>query len=239
MEVPVEATSRHGTERRSLPAYRIGDVALFLVWALFGAAAAFGAAKQARADDLPAAAYRAMVAVAFFVNAILFLLRGPAVKRGAGFRPKLVALIGTWTITPLAALPLTWHPDWLLVGSTAVLVGVYAIVVWAMLTLRRSFSVFPEARQLVRHGPYALVRHPLYAAYFLTYVLIAVPRVSPVAVALAAVGIAAEAWRARHEECVLSVTIPDYAAYAATTPRFVPRMPRRRTIGRYASERAG
>ncbi|MDQ6741518.1 MAG: hypothetical protein M3Z97_01220, partial [Candidatus Dormibacteraeota bacterium] len=37
-----------------------------------------------------------------------------------------------------------------------------AYSIWALLYLRRSFSILPEARRLVTHGPYALSRHPLY-----------------------------------------------------------------------------
>ena len=54
--------------------------------------------------------------------------------------------------------------------------------------------------------------------------LIALPRFGPAALALAALGIAGEMLRARNEERVLSATFADYAAYAATTPRFLPRV---------------
>lgn len=41
------------------------------------------------------------------------------------------------------------------------------IALWAVLTLRGSFSVLPEARKLVIYGPYRYVRHPIYLAYIL------------------------------------------------------------------------
>jgi protein-S-isoprenylcysteine O-methyltransferase Ste14 len=104
------------------------------------------------------------------------------------------------------------------------MIAAYLFVLWALLTLRRNFSILPESRNLVRHGPYALVRHPLYAAYILTYLLVALPRFGPAALALAALGIAGEMWRARNEERVLAASFPEYAAYAAATPRFVPKV---------------
>jgi protein-S-isoprenylcysteine O-methyltransferase Ste14 len=207
-----------------LPRYRIGDFALFLLWAMFAVGAGAVALREARDHDELAAVYRAMMAVGCLINSILFLLRGPASSRSPALIPKLIALIGTWSVVPLSALPMTWRPDWLLALTTVGLICAYAFVIWALLTLRRNFSVFPEARNLVRHGPYSLVRHPLYAAYILTYLLVAVPRLSLAALILAALGIAGEAWRARNEERVLVAAFSDYGDYAAKTPRFIPQV---------------
>ena len=52
----------------------------------------------------------------------------------------------------------------------------------------------------------------------------ALPRFGHAALALAVLGIAGEVLRARNEERVLSNAFADYAAYAATTPRFLPRV---------------
>lgn len=40
-----------------------------------------------------------------------------------------------------------------------------AFAIWAVLTLRSSFSVLPEAHSIVTTGPYRYVRHPIYTAY--------------------------------------------------------------------------
>lgn len=208
----------------ALPVNRAGDIALFVVWGTFAAATGTGALTEIPDHGLLAASHRGMVAVVFLINSVLFLLRGPAVRRGSGPGPALIAFVGTWTIIPLSLMPLTWQPGWLLAATSVGMTAAYAFVVWALLTLRRSFSIFPEARKLVRHGPYALVRHPLYAAYIVTYLLVALPRVGPAALALVALGIAGEVLRARNEERVLASTFPEYSAYAARTPRFLPRV---------------
>lgn len=199
------------------------DAALFLLWTVLGFGNVSGAIQEVQAEHWIAAAHRATVATCVFVNGVLFLLRGPAIKRGAGALQTIAALVGTWSVIPLSLQP-TNGPDWLLATVSVGLILVYAWVLWALLTLRRSFSILPEARQLVRHGPYALIRHPLYAAYIATYVLIALPRFSALAVALAAAGITAEVIRARYEERVLAGAFPEYANYAAETPRFLPRL---------------
>ncbi len=224
MDVSVRGTLDAPATRRALPLHRMGDVVLFLIWVLFAAVNVIGAFREAQAHEFLVMAHKAMVAAVFLVNATLFLLRGPAVRRGGNLPALLVALVGTWTMVPLSMLPLTWRPDWLLAMSTVGMIGAYAFVLWALLTLRRSFSIFPEARTLVRHGPYALVRHPLYAAYMLTYLLILLPRLGPWALLLAAVGIGGEVLRARNEERVLAASFADYTEYAAVTPRFVPRV---------------
>jgi protein-S-isoprenylcysteine O-methyltransferase Ste14 len=223
MLAPVTSFLNPVGRRRALPAHRAGDIALFLIWVAFAAATGSGALDEVQDHNRLAAAHRGMVAVVFLLNAALFLLRGPAVRRGAGLGPMLIAFVGTWAVVPLAMVPMTWQPGWLLAATTLGMIAAYAFVLWALVTLRRNFSIFPEARKLVRHGPYALVRHPLYAAYILTYLLVALPRLGPVALALVVVGIGGEVLRARNEERVLAAAFPGYTAYAAVTPRFVPR----------------
>ncbi len=61
-----------------------------------------------------------------------------------------------------AALPLVSYPDsiptWLLIPGLA---G-YALTIWSLFTLGKSFGIGPADRGLVKHGPYNLVRHPMY-----------------------------------------------------------------------------
>jgi len=61
-----------------------------------------------------------------------------------------------------AALPLAAYPDtmpiWLLIPGLA---G-YALTLWSLLAMGKSFGIAPADRGLVKHGPYALVRHPMY-----------------------------------------------------------------------------
>ena len=220
----IAASERVGPQR-SFPfsMSRAGDVALSLFWTAQGLSSVRRAFLAAGEQDWLAATHVSIVAAILFLTATLFLLRGPAVARSGGIAPKVVAIVGTWAIIPLTALPLTWRPDWLLAGVTAGLIATYVFVFWALFTLRRSLSIFPEARDLVRHGPYELVRHPLYAAHIASYTLIALPRFGVAALVIAALGIAGEVLRARNEERVLGDAFADYAAYAAVTPRFMPR----------------
>jgi protein-S-isoprenylcysteine O-methyltransferase Ste14 len=219
LDTVVSATAS-GT--RTIPLARIGDFALFLLWAVQGTANVIRTTHHVRNGDWLAAAHVAAVTIILFGFAVFFLLRGRASHRDGSALARGVALIGTWSIVVLAAMPLTWRPDWLLSLTTIGLILAYMFVFWALLTLRRNLSIFPEARELVRHGPYRLVRHPLYLAHITCYVLILLPRFGAFPVLVTIAGVACEMLRARNEERVLASVFPEYADYAAATPRFLP-----------------
>jgi protein-S-isoprenylcysteine O-methyltransferase Ste14 len=222
----MDGTTGAGTTRprraAALPAYRWGDIGLCAFLAL-AAIVNFGdSLAAARAHEWLTSTHDLVVGLAMAINAALLIARGPAVARGEGITPRVAALLGSWLLSVLSFLPQTWDQPWILGGTTAAIILAYVFAAWALLTLRFSFSVFPEARRLVRTGPYALVRHPLYSVYILTYVCVLLTRLSPLAILVAAVGIGAEIWRARFEERLLGDVFPEYATYSATTPRFVP-----------------
>ncbi len=117
-------------------------------------------------------------------------------------------------IIVLGAFPPTW-PRWMgLTGLALILVGL-GVAIWAGRTLGTALTPYPrpnEQAALVEHGPYGVVRHPLYAAgllIFLGYGLLAsVP-------ATAAVPVLALLWhfKAGVEERHLEERFPAYAAY--------------------------
>lgn len=52
----------------------------------------------------------------------------------------------------------------------ALVVGGMCVQIWAKLVLRRSFGMVAANRGVKSGGPYRLVRHPMYAGYFLSHV---------------------------------------------------------------------
>jgi protein-S-isoprenylcysteine O-methyltransferase Ste14/Flp pilus assembly pilin Flp len=112
-----------------------------------------------------------------------------------------------------------------LAGEVIALLGVAWVLVSA-LALGRCFGVLPEARGLVTHGPYELVRHPLYLGEFTAMAGLLIASPSPRNLAAGAVFAAAQLVRMRLEERALVREFPEYAGYASRTPRVVP-SPRR------------
>lgn len=121
----------------------------------------------------------------------------------------VVALAGT-------ALPMTvvagGRPLLLPLAGTIFMFTGLLLAIWAKTTLRRSFGIAAANRGAVSSGPYRLVRHPMYAGYFLVFVgfLINNPSVWNLAVyLLTAVCLIARIFA---EEAVLTGD-PAYAAY--------------------------
>jgi protein-S-isoprenylcysteine O-methyltransferase Ste14 len=117
-------------------------------------------------------------------------------------------------VVALGFVPPRW-PDWLrLLGIPLVLAGA-ALAVWAVRTLGSSLTPFPRPRPegvLVENGPYAIVRHPIYAAgifFFLGFALLASISATLATVALAGL------WylKARVEERHLAARFPAYEDY--------------------------
>jgi len=93
----------------------------------------------------------------------------------------------------------------------------------SVLALGRCFGVLPEVRGLVTHGPYRLIRHPVYLGELgaCAGLVLASPTVWNLGVA-AVFGLA-QSTRMRLEERALLDEFSEYADYAARTPRLVPR----------------
>jgi len=201
---------------------RLGDIGLCALFS-FVALAPIVRTYQALADGLPILAlHHALSGTATLIMAALLVLRREALFRTTRRREQVAAIVETFMVLPLGLVPLKWQSDWLLELISVGFIVAHGWIIWSLLTLRRSFSIFPEARGLITHGPYGFVRHPLYVAYFLTYTLLMIPRFGVPAVCLAAIGIGAEVLRSKNEERLLRVAFPGYDAYAASVRAFVP-----------------
>ena len=157
------------------------------------------------------------VAVAFTA---FVLTRAPARRRT---RDPVAYLACAAAIVPVALqVPADSASAGLVLGGEVLALLGCVCMLFAALALGRCFGVLPEARGLVTHGPYRLVRHPLYLGELTAMGGLLVASPSPRNLALGAVFATAQAVRMRLEERALSAEFPEYESYASRTPRIVP-----------------
>jgi protein-S-isoprenylcysteine O-methyltransferase Ste14 len=96
---------------------------------------------------------------------VAYLIRRPA--RAVSRRPGDWLLAFGGTFGGVLSRPVGAHPQWgVELGLGVQLLGL-ALAVVSFLALGRSFGFAAADRGLVRRGPYAIVRHPIYASYLL------------------------------------------------------------------------
>ena len=153
---------------------------------------------------------------------ILTLTRRLPLAKAPGLAPRLWALIGANSSYVLLLLPReSGKPAIAVLSALLTLSGTLGsalVLVW----LGRGFAILPQARQLVRHGPYRLVRHPLYLCEQIALFGVSFQFLQPWAFLIVLAGLALQFPRMRYEEQILAKTFPAYADYAARTPMIIP-----------------
>ena len=101
-------------------------------------------------------------------------------------------------------------PEW---AAVALQLAGMAWQFTSKIVLGRSFGLLPAQRGLVIHGPYRLVRHPIYFGYLIGHVGFLLANFSWRNAAVLGVLYVAQVIRIRREEAVLAANDVDYRAY--------------------------
>jgi protein-S-isoprenylcysteine O-methyltransferase Ste14 len=142
--------------------------------------------------------------------AVMFLLRRPA--EAVSRRPGSWLLAFGGTFSGLLLRPGGAHPPWGVQAGFLLQLAGLLIALTSLLALGRSFGFAAADRGLKTRGPYAVVRHPIYASYLLIqagYVLQSLSLHNALIIAFAS---ACNIGRALTEENLLARS-PAYRAY--------------------------
>jgi protein-S-isoprenylcysteine O-methyltransferase Ste14 len=164
----------------------------------------------------------ALVAAFYALIIWAYLRRGPARATTTSVPAHIAAIVAM--LIPFA-FPLLTGPaistgreltaDRLLVGGTT-------WSLWSLRSLGRNLSVIAQAREVVEHGPYRWVRHPLYTGEIVSSLGLAIASGTVPAAAAWAILVCLQIYRARCEEQILISTLPSYASYRTRTSALLP-----------------
>ena len=206
---------------------RIGIVVVFTHAAAVKTKLLFGLIKAqqlAGADFLRLLSETANLAFLILIVATTIVRLRP-LRAAGGIEPRVTALSGAFALAFMVLLPATIHlPPAMTVFALCLLLTGFSLSAYVLYWLGRSFSVMAEARRLVTVGPYASVRHPLYATEEIAILGILLLNLSLPAMALVSLQWAIQLRRMHHEEQVLRAAFPEYERYAAVTPKVLPRL---------------
>ena len=135
-------------------------------------------------------------------------------------------LYGMIDLLPAPLRTSLWPPrfqGWAAVGGLSVSVLGYAVAIWALVHLGRSFSILVSVRKIVSTGPYARVRHPIYLGYVIDLCGLLLVSSSIAMLVLGAGFVLLLNIRARLEEEMLCAADEGYRAYASRTHFLFPR----------------
>ncbi len=170
-----------------------------------------------------------MMALEVIISAA-FLIRKPAKRRNTAWYARILAYGASFSFPLFVLFVLSWRSDWAAPTKSVPILDLGAYLwflgtilgLWAAWSLRHSFSIEPQAREVVEEGPYALARHPIYLSYILQCAGIVLLRLTFAFIVAYCLWFVIMFVRARLEEQVLEETFPNYEAYRRRVWMFGP-----------------
>ena len=177
-----------------------------------------------------------VTAILAFVNAFvgfLLIIRKKPLQKPVGFLEIFIPIVSTYfwityNVIPYIpqkfnfyVVPVNALLFFSFAGSIIVLTGCVISAI-AVFNLRRSFSVLIQVRNIVKHGLYRYVRHPIYSGYIIT--AIGLCKVSPqfLFVLFSSIHVMLLVYRSYLEEKKLAAYSREYREYMRNTPFLFP-----------------
>jgi protein-S-isoprenylcysteine O-methyltransferase Ste14 len=182
--------------------------------------AVFTALTIANATPTSMLAKSSLVLV-YLIFCLLISIRPPAKAQAYGFLPRLAAFIGTYMPWTMVFFAHTNSALLNLMASVSLITGM-ALAIFTVVHLGKSFSIVPQARMLVRSGPYRWLRHPLYICEEIAVFGTLLQFLSPITALIFVTHIGVQVCRIVYEERLLRETFPEFRDYAASTWRLIP-----------------
>jgi protein-S-isoprenylcysteine O-methyltransferase Ste14 len=199
-------------------------IAIFLYLAIMQAVSIVATVQLRDQIDLWQFVLASRVSGLIFLALVVFLtvVRHAPKNVSSGIEPRLTAIAGTFCLMFLVVLPTGTPGTGLRVFAACLMVAGTVLSIWCVIYLGRSFSIMAAARQLVIQGPYAIVRHPLYAAEAVTTLGAVIAGWSIWSALLFALWCGLQYRRMLNEEQILRATFHEYDDYARHVPMIVP-----------------
>lgn len=172
-------------------------------------------------DPWPSLLSSVCLAVFYMLLALLIITRPPAKAQANGRLPRIAAFVGTYMPWTIAIFGETDKALPNLASTACVLIGMIMMLV-TIRHLGRSFSLVPQARNVVQTGPYRWIKHPLYLAEEIAVLGVVLKNPSLLTAALLVLHIGVQVWRIYYEEDLLRRNCPEYSSYEASRWRVVP-----------------
>jgi len=157
----------------------------------------------------------------YVLLALLTMTRSPAKAQADGVLPRIAAFVGTYMPWTIAFFGKTDQALPNLASTACVLIGMIMMLI-TIRHLGRSFSLVPQARNVVQTGPYRWIKHPLYLAEEIAVLGVVLRNPTPLIAVLLVLHIGVQVCRILYEEDLLRRNCPEYSSYEASRWRVVP-----------------
>jgi protein-S-isoprenylcysteine O-methyltransferase Ste14 len=159
----------------------------------------------------------------YFLIIFLYFLRSPTRSTSRSHVTNLFAIIATFIpfTLPFLGKSALNKPEILLIANVIIIISI-VLSIYALGSLGKSFSIIPQARKLIKTGPYRLVRHPLYVGELIGVFGLALACLTFLKIAIFMLLVVLQVYRAFQEEKLLAKVFPEYREYSSKTARFIP-----------------